>query len=156
MRLNRALVCGMAILFIATCVGAHGEDAPPARCFRMAMVDDGKPADAPAYITFADGSEREEVKAHDNQFCVPESMMNAQTLDLTFEASGSRFNLFNVRLDLFDAEWDVAFGGKRYAREEKIAKTINAEESCTVHIHQGEAEKSMTIVACRLAVKQSR
>ncbi len=120
------------------------------------MVDDGKPVDAPKAITFADGSEREEVEAREKQYCVPESMMNANTLDLTFETAGSRFNLFHVRMDVFDSDWDISFGGKRYVREEKLTKTVNAEETCTLHIHEGEGEKSLTLAGCRLALRQSR
>ncbi len=114
------------------------------------MVDDGKPVDAPSRITFIDGSEREEIKPRDNRYCVPESMMDASTVDLAFDAAGSRFHLFHVRMDILDADWDISFGSKRYARDEKLAKTINVEESCTLHIHHGDAEKNLTLAGCRL------
>ena len=139
----------------AGCLAAHAEE-PAARCFRMAMVDDGKSVEAPARVTFIDGSEREEVEAREKRYCVPESMTGAATLDLTFESSGSRFDLFHVRMDLLSAEWDVAFGSKRYARDEKIAKSINVEESCTLHIRVGEDEKDMTVSGCRHAVGHQR
>ncbi|WP_041856059.1 hypothetical protein [Candidatus Korobacter versatilis] len=155
MRFSWILICGLAFGWIVTCGSARGED-PPGHCFRMALVDDGKPVDAPARITFADGSEREEVEAHDNRYCVPDSMMNAETLDLMFEASGSRFNLFHVRMHLFDSDWDVAFGNKRYAHEEHLAKSIHFEESCTLHIHQDEGDKDLTIAACRLALTRQK
>ncbi len=131
-------------------------EGPPTRCVRISLIEDGKPATAPARITFIDGSEREEVEVQEQRYCVPGSMLGADTLDLTFDTAGSRFNLFHVRMDVFEADWELAFGSKHYAKEEHLGKMANVEESCTLHIHRAEGEKALTLAGCRLALTRQK
>ena len=155
MRFTRVLLCGLAVMLVLVSLPVSSEE-PSTHCFRMHMTDDGKVVDAPERVTFIDGSDWEEVEAKDNRYCVPESMMGASTLDLRFDASGSRFSLFHVRIDLFDADWDIAFGNKRFAKLDRVAKTIKADEACSVRFGEDEAEAPITVPSCRLPVYHSQ
>lgn len=134
------------LTFAPYCAGATEE--PNARCFEIRMSKDGRAVEGPISVTFLDEKKKQTVDIQEGRFCVPKEMAGESDLDLTFVVGGERFYLTRVSIARFEATWDIAFGGKTYARS--LPKSMNPKKACTVIFRSGEPEVGRVQSPCRV------
>lgn len=149
------IVTGICVLISPLITGSLRAQDSPSHCFQLAMLEDGRPVEVPTSITFIDGSEREEVEAQDKEFCVPPTMLSAPSVDVTFEAAGNRFSLAHLKGEALELDWEISFGGKKYAKLAGLPKNTPLAESCSLVLRRGSAERQFTIPQCRIPVNHS-